>query len=79
MTEAELFAAYRTSAGYAAECACGLWINAPSSSSRKAVAEAVAIHNESTPHTEWATGQEAVALLRRVPVHICRCHLHGGG
>lgn len=79
MTEAELFAAYRTAKGYSAMCACGVTISAPSSSSRDAVSEAVRVHNLSTEHEQWSTGQEAVALLRRVPVHICKCHLHGGG
>ena len=78
MTEAELFAAYRTAAGYLAQCACGEWISAPSTSSREEIGEAVVAHNESTEHLAWSTGQEAVLALRRVPVHICKCHLHGG-
>ena len=78
MTEAELFAAYRTLAGYQAQCECGTWITAPSSATTAQIAKAVRIHNESTEHGEFSADQAAVAALRRTSVHICKCHDHGG-
>jgi hypothetical protein len=78
MTEAELFAAYRTLAGYQAQCACGTWITAPSSATTQQIAKIVRIHNESTEHAQFSADQEAVYALQRKPVHICKCHDHGG-
>jgi len=78
VTEAELFAGYRTLAGYEAQCQCGTWITAPSSATPVQIAAIVRAHNLSTEHAGWSTGQEAVALLRRTAVHVCKCHEHGG-
>lgn len=74
MTEAELFAAYRTVAGYAAQCACGIWVTSPSSGD---VTEAVDVHNQSTAHRQWRERQAAVDALKR-PTRICACHDHAG-
>jgi hypothetical protein len=74
VTEAELFAAYRFPAGYTAQCGCGAWIWASSASTTSDIAEAVRIHNQSPEHAQWSIEQEAVAMLRRVPVRVCPCH-----
>ena len=76
MTERELFAAYRVVGGYEAECACGDIIHADSGD-ELTVAGAVAIHNESTVHAQWAMWQEAVRSLQRPTRHPCPCHDHG--
>lgn len=78
MTEAELFAGYRTAAGYAAQCVCGIWITAPSSASPVQIGERVRVHNASTEHRQFSAEQAAVQALRTGPVHICRCRDHGG-
>ena len=67
MTEATLFAAYRHAEGYAAPCACGGTIEAPS---RDTVEAAVTAHNDSHRHREWW----AVEELRRPVRHRCPCH-----
>jgi hypothetical protein len=77
MTEAELFGAYRVASGYLAQCGCGSWIQAPSTATILWIAELVRIHNASTEHAQWAAEQEAIATLRRLPVHVCKCHGKG--
>jgi hypothetical protein len=72
VTETELFAAYRFPSGYAAQCACGIWITAPSSASPVQVGEAVLVHNSSTDHVQWSREQEAIAALRGSR-HVCIC------
>jgi hypothetical protein len=74
VTEAELFAAYRVSAGYAAQCACGAWITAPSTADSAEIGRRVRVHNQSTEHNVWMTEAEAVEKLRgHVHVH-CSCY-----
>jgi hypothetical protein len=74
MTEQELFAAYRHRAGYSAQCACGTWIDAPSTATEQQIGGVVNDHNASEEHAQWSLEQEAVAMLRRVPVRVCPCH-----
>lgn len=74
MTEAELFAAYRVSSGYSAQCSCGLWVDAKD---QEAVAEAIEIHNLSPVHQQWRAEQDAVDALRRPTRHRCPCCDHG--
>jgi hypothetical protein len=76
MTEAELFAAYRVAAGYAAQCACGAWITAPSSAAPLEIGQRVRVHNESTEHSTFFAERAAVDALRK-PVHV-HCSCHGG-
>lgn len=73
MTEAELFAAYRTVDGWESECACGDVIRCEHGDELN-VARAVSIHNESTIHAQWATWQEAVHALQRPTRRPCPCH-----
>lgn len=74
MTEAELFAAYRTTHGhYEAECACGEVIVALSAD-EETVRSAVELHGESTVHQQWAAWQESVHSLRRPTRRPCPCH-----
>ena len=74
MTEAELFAAYRVSAGYAAQCACSTWITAPSTANEAEIARLVRVHNSSTEHRQWMAEAEAVENLRgHAHVH-CSCY-----
>jgi hypothetical protein len=76
MTEQELFAAYRVVAGYAAQCACGAWITAPSSAAPLEIGQRITVHNESTEHSTWRAERDAVDALRQ-PVHV-QCSCHGG-
>jgi hypothetical protein len=73
VTEAELFAAYRVSAGYLAQCGCGGWISAPSTATTKDIGQLIRTHNESTDHQQWWAEQEAVFALQ-APRHVCICH-----
>ena len=74
MTETELFAAYRVAAGYTAQCACGTWISAPSTSREADIARYVREHNQSAEHIRWTVEAEAVDKLRgRVHIH-CSCY-----
>lgn len=69
-----MFAAYRVSAGYAAECACGTWITAPSTSTELEIGRRVRVHNASTEHRVWMDEAEAVEKLRgHTHVH-CSCY-----
>jgi len=71
LSEDELFLAYATPGGYLAQCACGGWIEARSSSG---VAEAIRIHGSSREHEEWRCEQLAVEALQRKAEHPCPCH-----
>lgn len=71
VTERELFAAYRKADAYEAECACGDLIAAASSD---LVEQAVALHSESTVHTQWREWQKAVLALKRPARKPCPCH-----
>jgi hypothetical protein len=75
VTEAELFAAYRTPTGYATECACGDIVEA-SDSDEATVTQALAVHQESTVHEQWRVWQEAVLALQRPVRHPCPCTGH---
>lgn len=77
MTERELFAAYRTPAGYSAQCACGSWVSARAGSGEIGVSEAVRIHNESPDHQQWREEQKAVEAMKRPTRHRCPCCSHG--
>lgn len=75
MTEDVLFQAYRNAEGYSTDCACGDVV-VSQFGSEAAVAEAIALHQESAVHQQWRQWQEAVIALQRPTRHPCPCHAH---
>ena len=57
-----MFAAYRNSLGWEAECDCGGTITSQFGTP-PAIEEAVRLHQESTIHEQWRGWQEAVQAL----------------
>jgi hypothetical protein len=72
VTEAGLFAAYKSVRGYEARCACGVDI-VSEQGDEASVAAAIDRHHETPVHLQWREWQDAVQALQRPTRHKCPC------